>query len=519
MKTHLFAVIITLFLLPLSLFAETNTVKTASNEKTQLAVADIFQDHMVLQRELPVNVWGKAQADAKISLTFAKQTKTTQADNNGDWQLTLSPLTASFIPETMSITSSKSQKKVVLKDILVGEVWICSGQSNMQMLINSVRETKALRTTAKNIRSFYVPNTVALKEQESVGGSWEVKPPNSAVAFGFAYNLEKKLNVPVGVILSSWGSSSLEAWMPRDMTKTLPYFSTVMDEFDHDEKRLSRLRSILSGPRPWPKRDDVYLRRQPNILYNAMIKPIAPFTSRGLVWYQGERNAKTMHGLQAKPWFNMTSGIIKYKPALQAWIKRYRQEWHNNEMEFMVVMLPRYGQMLDTTPTEDVEHPSAHSWAWMRESQIGATALDNVEIINTIDLGHVKNIHPKDKYPIGQRLALVAAEKRLKENTITQGPILNKTIVSANKISVHFQNNQGLTTTNDQAPSAFWLADENKNWQPAKAQIVNNTIELTSRTIKKPLYVRYAFAAFPQVNLINSSGLPAQPFRTDSFKP
>jgi len=488
------------------------------NSNNTLKVASIFSNHMVLQRDLPVLVWGKAKAGTKVTVDFSNQTQTATTNSSGDWKLQLKPLKGSFSPKQMTISSDNNQI-ITFVDILVGEVWVCSGQSNMAFTIDAIKGINVLKDSAKKIRSFSVKRTVSLTEQTTMEGTWEPSIPNSAVAFSFAYYLQEHANVPIGIILTAWGSSSIEAWMPRDLTTKLPYFKTIMQEFDKDISRIERINNILSGPKPWPIKDDIYLRRQPNVLFNAMMKPIAPYTIKGIIWYQGERNTLSMHGSIEKPWFKNTSGMLNYKEALQVWIKRYRQEWNNDQMNFMIVMLPRFTSTLSTSPTKDNDHPSAHSWAWMRESQLSTSSLPNVSVVNTIDLGDPDNIHPLDKLPIGQRLAKLAARDTLHKNIEAQGPIFKKAEIFDLNITLHFEHDDGLITNNGKAPAEFWLANNNQQWAKAEAKIVNNKIILTSDQIKRPLYVRYAFTGAPEVNLVNRYGLPTQPFRTDNFKP
>ena len=234
-------------------------VQVSSFGQTAFQIGSLFKDHMVLQRDMPIPVWGKATAGAIIKIQFANSEKETIADANGKWRIDLKSLKASFDSKKMIISSSLDKQKIEISDILVGEVWICSGQSNMQFSVNGAPEVKKLVPSAKNIRSFKVKNTVALKPQGTCEGKWEVKHPNSAVAFSFAYFLEKSANVPVGIILTSWGSSSIEAWMPRDMTETVPHYKIMMDEFDADSKTKNRITAILDGPKPWKKVDDIFL--------------------------------------------------------------------------------------------------------------------------------------------------------------------------------------------------------------------------------------------------------------------
>ncbi len=483
----------------------------------QLKLNSLFTDHMVLQRDMPVPVWGTADAGAKVAVEFAGQKKTAVADLDGKWKVVLDPLAASFEPRALQVSGFKSQ--VAFSDVLVGEVWICSGQSNMKMGYGGIPNIKALEPSAKNVRAFEVKRTVAFEEQEFCDGKWAVQPPGSAVAFSFAYFLEEAAEVPVGIILTCWGSSSLEAWMPRDLTATVPHFKTMMEEFDADAETHEKIQGILDGPKPWSGKDDVFLRRQSNILYNAMMAPLAPFACRGMVWYQGERNTQSMFGMVKEPWFARNSGILKYGNTLQQWMKRLRAGWQRDDFYFLVVMLPGYGKILETGPQEGPEHPASHSWGWMRESQLKALKLPHVSVANAIDLGDLKNIHPKDKLPVGQRLALLAKRDILGMPIEAQGPVMKKVDAKGKTLVVSFDHADGLKTTDGEAPKAFWLADKSGKWVAADAVIEGPTVVLQSSELKKPLYVRYAFAGQPQVNLVNGAELPAYPFRTDRFDP
>ncbi|MDQ8208411.1 sialate O-acetylesterase [Coraliomargarita sp. SDUM461003] len=488
--------------------------------QASLQLGSLFTDHMVLQRDMPIPVWGIAEAEATVQVSFGDQVKRTTADAAGKWMLRLDPARASFEAQTMTVQVLASDDATIeLSDILVGEVWICSGQSNMQFHVNSVPELKALTSQAKHIRSFEVKRTVAFSEQSTCEGEWVDSYPSSAVAYGFAHFLQEQAEVPVGIILTAWGSSSLEAWMPRDMVATVPHFRTMMEKFDADSVTRRKIQSILDGPQPWSKSDDVFLRRQANILYNAMMAPLAPFASRGLVWYQGERNTQSMHGMVETPWFSYNSGMLKYGDALKEWMLRYRQEWGRDDFQFLVVMLPGYYKALETGPQGDAESPVTHSWAWMRESQLKALDLAHVAIANTIDLGDEKNIHPRDKLPVAERLALLAARDTLGLEITAEGPMMQNVEASEDSLVVHFKHASGLTTTDGNAPTAFWIADESAKWVPATAEIRGQTVVLRSPELKRPLYVRYAFAGKPNVNLVNGSGLPTYPFRTDSFQP
>jgi len=488
-------------------------------KEEKIKLSNLFSDHMVLQREMQVPVWGTASSGKKITVTFAGQQKETLSDKNGNWKIELDALETSNLGRDLVVNG---KNKIVVSDVLVGEVWICSGQSNMQMQVKAIPDIAALVPKAKNIRSFEVTRTVSLKEEKEIVGKWSNQVPTSAVAFSFAYFLKEAGEAPVGIIHASWGSSSIEAWMPKDMTDKFDYFKTIMRDFDADTMTHKRIKTILAKQENRSSAEDIFLRRQPNILYNAMMKPLVPYAVRGLVWYQGERNTRYISGVPKvvakENWFYKVSGMKEYGDVLNAWILRYRKEWENEDMYFMMVMLPGYGKGTAETPKIDPNDPTAQSWAWMRESQLKALQLPNTSVINSIDLGDLKNVHPKDKLPIGQRLALEAAKKTLGHNLVAEGPIMKSVEVKKRSLVVHYSNVEGLKTTDGNSPTGFWIADNMMKWKPANAKIKGQTVVLKSKEIKKPLYVRYAFSGKPDVNLVNSVKLPAYPFRTDNEK-
>ncbi|MEN8783610.1 MAG: sialate O-acetylesterase [Akkermansiaceae bacterium] len=480
----------------------------------ELTVASPFTDNAVLQRDQPIPVWGTSDASTTVTVKFAGQSKSTSVAADGKWNLKLDALPASHDPKTLTVSSPKNDA-IELKNILVGEVWICSGQSNMQMSYSGIADIKALVPTTKNLRTFKVKNTVSFTEEDRCEGQWIESQPDSAIAFSFAYFLEKAAGAPVGIILSSWGSSSLEAWMPRELTKTVPHFKTMMEEFDANRETRGKITAILEGKKPWSRPDDIFLRRQTNILYNAMIHPLIPYGCRGLVWYQGERNTQSMHGMKKDPWFSRNSGMLKYGDTLKAWMQQYRKEWQREDFQFLIVMLPGYAKGVKEGP----ENPDSESWAWMRESQLKALEIPHSSVANTIDLGHLTNIHPKDKLSIGKRLALFASRDTLKKNIHAHGPIMKRVESEGSKLVVHFDHDNGLKTLDGKSPESFWITDSSGEWFKANAILSGSTVTLSSPKIKKPLYVRYAFSGKPTVNLVNDSNLPAYPFRTDAFTP
>ncbi|MDC0252321.1 sialate O-acetylesterase [bacterium] len=482
----------------------------------EFSLASPFTDHMVLQRDLSVPVWGTAKAGAKVTVNFAGQEKSAVANDAGKWKLVLDSLEGSAKGAGFSAKTDQGGD-IQLSDVVVGEVWICSGQSNMQMGRGGIAELKNL--SEKNLRTFEVRRTVAFTEQERAEGKWAVAGPGSAVAFGFAHFLAKETDVPVGIILAAWGSSSIEAWMPRDMTEQFPHFKTIMEEWDANTEAQEQIKAALAKGK-WSGPEDVFMRRQSCILYNAMIAPLAPYSCRGLVWYQGERNTRYISGMPDEPWYHRVAGIREYDEVLKGWMQRYRKEWGRDDFHFLMVMLPGYGSLLKTGPTMEPNHPASHSWAWMRESQMAALDLPHTGVANTIDLGDVKNIHPKDKAPIGQRLALIAARDTLGLDVEASGPVFANVAAKGDRLVVQFDHAKGLKTTDGKAPREFWIADHAaKEWKPAVAKIKGQTVELHSPDVAKPTVVRYAFTGKPDVNLVNEADLPTYPFRIDQGEP
>jgi sialate O-acetylesterase len=233
-----------------------------------------------------------------------------------------------------------------------------------------------------------------------------------------------------------------------------------------------------------------------------MLHPVAPLATRGLVWYQGEANS-------GKP--------DLYAASLPAWVARLRQRWARDDFYFLAVMMPGYGRIAGGE-NSDIEFPNNFSWAWFREAQMKVLELPSTGVVNTIDLGDVKNIHPSDKAPIGRRLALLAARDVNRHNVDAEGPRFKGMAVDGSVVTVSFENAEGLKTTDGKAPAQFWLAGEDQKWRRAAAKIRGQTVVVSVEAIEQPVAVRYAFAAFPNVNLVNGAGLPAYPFRSDTWK-
>jgi sialate O-acetylesterase len=455
--------------------------------------ASLFGDHMVLQRDMPVPVWGTAEQGETITVGFAGFSETAKANADGKWKVILPALIASAGGRDLTI---EGKNKIVFKDVLVGEVWLCSGQSNMQYgwgkesdpMYNwgGVPELAAFVEDARKrpIRSFNVPTDVAFTPNENCNGTWSTNVSGSAVAFGFSYSLQKKLEVPVAVIVTCWGSSSIEGWMPRELTAELPHFKAIMESFDANTNVQNRIRAAMEKG---ITHKNVFVRQQPNLLYNAMLHPVIPYACRGLVWYQGEANA---------------GKYIEYAKSLPVWVERLRKEWGREDFQLLAVMLPGYGDS---------------NWPMFREVQLGILKVPHTSVVNTIDLGDEKNIHPADKAPICERLVLLARRDVYGEKIEAQGPTFKGFSVAGNRMVIEFAHADGLTTTDGSAPKGFWMADSEGLWHQATASIEGNTVALRAESVANPVACRYAFCGKPEVNLVNGERLPAYPFRTDSI--
>lgn len=482
---------------------------TALIHAGKLELASPFTEHMVLQRNMEVPVWGWGTPNGNVKVSINGKTASTKVRKDGRWATKLPVLKAGG-PYKFSVSSG--EESINFSDVLVGEVWLCSGQSNMQMGLTRCGNGKKLLPEMKKrpIRSLSVKRIVSLEKQERFEGKWQTTPCPSAVGAFFAYNLQVGIDVPVGIIESCWGSASIEAYMPEEFAQILPHFKSELELMrKYDAKHVTaQLEKEATGERR-SRKMDIFFRTRVNGIYNAMLHPLAPYAMRGMVWYQGEANAGGALG-----------SMRQYGESIVHWCKYLRQLWNKEDFQFYAVMLPRFKYICPGSPSQDPTTPDAYSWAWMRESQQKVLTLANTAMVNTIDCGDLKDIHPKDKEPIGKRLALLAQANIHGMDVQANGPTFKKLEkVGAKSLRVYFEHADGLTTTDNQPPTGFWVAGKDMVWKPAMAKIEKSTVVLTCDEVKRPTFVRYAFAGFPKVNLVNKAKLPAFPFRTDSYCP
>jgi sialate O-acetylesterase len=440
---------------------------------------EIFANGMVLQRDLPVPIWGFASPNEKITVTFGEQTHTATTDENGNWKLKLLPLKASEEPQKLTI---KANNTITLDDILVGEVWLCSGQSNMEWSMQKHPDSRADIPNVNNpkIRLFQVAHTWHKEPQKSLKPNIIWKPANpenvknfSSIGYYFGTELNKALNVPIGLIDSSWGGTRIEPWIP------LVGFEGV--------NSLSDIAGKLKDVENFKPNN----QQQPSVLYNQMIHPLVPLALRGAIWYQGESNM---------------GETTSYTDKMHALVNGWRNVFQNDELAFYYVQLAPYKKY--KTPDLLPKFWVAQSIA---EEQIPKTGM---AIIN--DIGNIDDIHPQKKKIVANRLARLALNKTYgKKDVICESPKFDSLTISENSITINFKNAKELKTNDGNKPNWFEIAGEDGNFQNAEAEIFDkNKVKLKTGNIKKPKSVRFAWKDVAEPNLQNEAELPLGTFTT-----
>lgn len=468
-------------------------------------VPGLFSDHMVLQQGRRVPVWGTANNDEVIVVTFRGQTKQTTT-KNGHWSVWLDALKAGG-PDTLKITGENS---LVFQDVLVGEVWICSGQSNMEWpLSRSYQPAPEIAGAANpSLRLFTVPKLKAEAPTDEVKAVWqrcepETVPNFSAVAYYFGRDLQKARNVPVGLIHTSWGGSPAEVWIRRTVLEANPQYARHilggyetnfhqyqdnLRRFQEEEAEAKKAGRALQRNRPgapW----------RPTELYNGMIAPIIPYAIAGAIWYQGESNAGRAQ---------------QYQNLFRDMIQNWRRDWGQGDFPFLAVQLAPFKAIR--------EEPGESDWAELREAQLLATkTLPNVGIAVITDVGDEKDIHPSKKEPVGARLALAARGIAYREKIPFSGPVFKSMKIENGEAVLAFDHTNGGLEAREGELTGFTIAGADRKFVRAKARIVGDKVQVSHPGGKAPEAVRFGWADFPVVNLWNKAGLPASPFRTDHY--
>ncbi|MEI8043838.1 MAG: sialate O-acetylesterase [Verrucomicrobiota bacterium] len=485
----------------------------------EFKLASIFTDHAVLQRDAPVPVWGWADAGTEVTVEFAGQRKTISADANGKWMVRLDPLKASAEPGTLTVTAAHATASIVLKDILVGEVWLGSGQSNMALAVKQANDFEKEKSAANlpGVRMFKEESGPAGAAKADSKGNWTVCTPDtvggfSATLFFFGREIHRALGVPVGLINSSVGGTPIERWIAPEAQRATPALAPFFEALnqpatnapivtaDGYEEALARWKDAAKKARAEnqpvpgkPRKRSAQEASKGNlgVLFNGKIAPLIPYGIRGAIWYQGEANAKG-----AKSRF--------YQYQLPLLVKDWRTRW-GYDFPFAWAQLPNFAA-------------AEADWPMIREAMLKTLALPKTGMGINIDIGEERNIHPKNKQEVGRRLSLWALGTVYGQKVVaTSGPLPAGHEIRTGEVVLTFSHTDGGLVAKDGELKGFVIAGKDKQWRPAKASIAGDKVIVSSPDVTQPAAVRYAWENFPVCNLYNGAGLPASPFRTDDW--
>jgi sialate O-acetylesterase len=476
----------------------------------------LFSDGAVLQREMPVPVWGTANEGEKVTVHFQDQTVSTTA-RDGQWRVQLEPPRAGG-PFTMTIAGDNT---VEVRNLLVGEVYVCSGQSNMEWPLAAAANAKeaVARSRDRMLRLFTVPHTISQTSVHDVNGQWKECGPEtvggfSAVGYFFGRDLRRALHVPVGLIESAWGGTPAEAWTSHATLDGDPALRAILAEHGQAVQRyvpaLTAYREALDSyiqavqksrdegsplPKPPPMPESPENQNSPSTLYNGMIVPLQPYAIRGVIWYQGESNA---------------GRAIQYQTLFPAMIRNWRRDWNEGDFPFLFVQLAPF-MKIEPAPQES-------AWAELREAQrLTTLTVPQTAMAVITDVGEENDIHPRKKDPVGARLARAARALAYHDPVEYSGPAYQSMRVEGDRIVLQFQHLDGGLVAQGGQLKGFTIAGEDRKFVNARAEIRGDTVVVSSSEVPHPIAVRYGWANYPVVNLWNREGLPASPFRTDDF--
>lgn len=509
----------------LSRFLLISLATLASAFAADLRLPAIFGDHMVLQAGKEIAFWGKGTAGDKITVEFLDPEGASRARSeatvgeDASWRLSL-PSLPSGTAGRVHITSGQSGEKT-FQDVLVGEVWLCSGQSNMGMGVRGSAEWEdafqAADASKGQIRFFLSERTRAFTPQDDLVGQWVVATsetigPSSAVAWNFARSLNETLHTPVGLIQSAYGGTPVQSWISRealDATEASKlvwqWHRELLDSRPEQEIEFARKMKAWEEANPTPELKQRNANRKPkppyseespkapNGLYNAMIAPLVPYTLQGVLWYQGEQNGKDPSG---------------YGEMIQTLVQSWRRSW-NDELPFYYVELANF------TPAQ--KEPAEGKLAFIREQQAEVLKLPRTGSATAIDVGEAKDIHPKDKVTVGRRLARMALHDvyAQKLDGPARSPRFKDFSIKEGTVRLTFSDAQGLRSRLPVGVRGFGIRGADGNWVWADARIEGEEIVVSSPSVPQPEAVCYAWASNPKISVENSAGLPLQPFRTD----
>ncbi|MDP6545649.1 MAG: sialate O-acetylesterase [Phycisphaerae bacterium] len=523
----------------------------------ELKLPSIISDNMVIQADREIPIWGWAKGGQRVSVSLGGSTAkgstnsgafdvgaTATADKNGKWMVKLGKVAPAGMVCKMTIQAGDETRTI--SNILVGEVWVCSGQSNMQFSVRGANNGKEEIAAAEfpRIRLFTVTRKATPELQPTCGGRWLLCSPKtverfSAVGYFFGRALHKNLKAPVGLINTSWGGTRVEAWTDPAVVKACPqakelvaWWDTSIGKFDRAKydavrkKQLDAHRAAIAAETkriaaarkagktvkrrrirlPRGPLNPITTQHRPGNLYNGMIAPLVPYAIRGAIWYQGESNARRAY---------------QYRTLFPLMITNWRKAWGQGDFPFLWVQLANFRKR-NQTPVDD-------DWAELREAQSMTLSLPNTAQAVTIDIGNGSDIHPKNKQDVGKRLALAAWKVAYGQGIVHSGPKFVSMRIEGENAVLEFRHAGGGLVAKDPKGElegfAIAGADKKFTWAYARftrsgygsARDKNRTVWVSSKSVSSPVAVRYAWSANPECNLYNKEGLPASPFRTDDW--
>ncbi|MGJ8692298.1 MAG: sialate O-acetylesterase [Thalassotalea sp.] len=479
----------------------------------QVTLPNIFNDNMVLQQNLNNSVWGKAEQGEKITVTIANQSHTTHANSNGDWRLKLKPLKAGG-PYKLEVAGDNT---ISYNNVLVGEVWLCSGQSNMGWRVSGSNHAKLEMASANypELRLITIPRVGIDKPQFNVDAKWLATTPDSvgdfsATCYFYGRRLHQTLGVPVGLINTAWGGSPVESFIARDKLEQDPQFDKMLANWDQQaasftEEKLARdiadYEAWIKKGKPGKKRflpqNVLTGKKRPANIFNGMINPIIGYGIKGAIWCQGESNL---------------GRAAQYRALFPLLINSWRAQWKQGDFPFYWVQLADFNN--------EVLSPSKNSnWALLREAQTMTLALPNTGEAIVYDLGEAKDIHPRNKQEAANRLVRHPLVKDYGYDMNADSPRYDAIEFNGNKVIITFKNvGTKLYAFDTDTIVGFAIAGIDKKFINAQAKIISkNKIAVSAKEITMPVAIRYGWEDNPIVNLYDKSGLPVTPFRSDAW--
>jgi sialate O-acetylesterase len=463
--------------------------------RAELKLPAIFSDHAVLQRDIKVPVWGWAEPGEEVHVAIAGQTHKATADDKGKWRVTLEPLSTSDKPLKLVVEAKDS--RLERNDILVGEVWLCSGQSNMEWPVSQSWNSDLVIPAANHptIRLVRVKGPGSQTTVEDFDGGWEVCAPEtvqgfSAVSYHFGRELQQHLGVPIGLIDNSWGGSACDAWIHRDRMEGNPLYAAQLANWD-------KIAADYEKTKDPKQRDQLAGNQRPANLYHARLGPILGYALRGAIWYQGESNAGRAY---------------QYREMFPLMIQNWREDWGQGEFPFYWVQLADF--------MAEKPEPGDSAWAELREAQtMTQDRLPNTGQAVTIDIGEAADIHPRNKLEVAKRLARWALARDYGRDIVCQSPRYESMKKEGDAVLLNFKDvGGGLRTVDAGEVKGFAIAGDDRKWMWAEAKITApDQVTVRSSALPNPVAVRYAWADNPVSNVYNTVGLPVTPFRTDDW--